>query len=119
MSDQSSLWFYVKMFKMKKLRSSGLIRPQLKPSNSKYKYCDFVKMVYETQHVDKSEVDSGGSRIFHWGGANLRHICFSVKTYAKTKELDPVGGVCRGRPLDLPMAEHLCCLLTHYVRLKR
>ena len=28
------------------------------------------------------------------GGANLRHIHFSAKTYAKTKEIDPVGGAC-------------------------
>ena len=27
------------------------------------------------------------------GGANLRCIHFSVKKYAKTKEIDPVGGV--------------------------
>ena len=27
-----------------------------------------------------------------WGGADLRHGCFSAKTYAKMKELDPVGG---------------------------
>ena len=26
------------------------------------------------------------------GGADLRCGCFSAKTYAKTKELDPVGG---------------------------
>ena len=26
------------------------------------------------------------------GGANLRHRCFSVKTYVKTKEFGPVGG---------------------------
>ena len=26
------------------------------------------------------------------GGANLRHIHFSAKTYAKTKEMDFVGG---------------------------
>ena len=26
------------------------------------------------------------------GYAELRHQCFSVETYAKTKELDPVGG---------------------------
>ena len=26
------------------------------------------------------------------GGTDLRHGCFSAKTYAKTKELDPVGG---------------------------
>ena len=27
-----------------------------------------------------------------WGGANLRRIHFSVKTYVKMKEIDPVGG---------------------------
>ena len=50
---------------------------------------------------------SGGSRISRWGGAdplgggaNLQCIHFSAKTYAKTKEMDPVGG---GRPLDPPM----------------
>ena len=33
------------------------------------------------------------------GGANLRRVCFSVKTNAKTKELDPVGrGGARGAP---------------------
>ena len=26
------------------------------------------------------------------GGTNLRHVHFSVKTYVKTKEIDPVGG---------------------------
>ena len=37
---------------------------------------------------------SGRSRISRWGGggADLRHVCFSAKTCAKTKELDPVGG---------------------------
>ena len=41
---------------------------------------------------------SGGSRISRWGvpsrwgGANLRRGYFSAKMYAKTKELDPVGG---------------------------
>ena len=41
------------------------------------------------------------------GGTNLRRIHFSVETYAKTKEIDPVGGgggACRRRPpLDPPM----------------
>ena len=27
-----------------------------------------------------------------WGGTNLRHVHFLAKTYAKTKEIDPVGG---------------------------
>ena len=53
---------------------------------------------------------SDGSRISHWGvpthwgGANLRRIHFSVKTYVKTKEIDPVGGARAGdAPLDPPM----------------
>ena len=29
------------------------------------------------------------------GGANLQHVHFSAKTYAKMKEIDPVGGVAR------------------------
>ena len=36
----------------------------------------------------------GGSRISRWGGGGADLQCghFSTKTYAKTKELDPVGG---------------------------
>ena len=30
------------------------------------------------------------------GGANLRGVHFSAKTYAKTKEIDPVGGARAG-----------------------
>ena len=30
------------------------------------------------------------------GGANRRHVCFSAKTNAETKELDPVGGARAG-----------------------
>ena len=33
-----------------------------------------------------------GGALTHWGGANLRHVHFLVKTYAKMKEMDPVGG---------------------------
>ena len=41
---------------------------------------------------------------FLLGGADLQRVHFSVKTYAKTKEMDPVGGVCAGgAPLDPPM----------------
>ena len=32
------------------------------------------------------------------GGANLRRIHFSAKMYAKTKEMDPVGGRAGGAP---------------------
>ena len=50
-------------------------------------------------YVVSNKVYSGGSRISRWvgGAANFRCRHFSVKTYAKTKELDPVGsanGLC-------------------------
>ena len=55
--------------------------------------------------------DSGGSRISRWGDADLRRVCFSVKTFGKTKELDPIGeGTRRWRPLDLPMSQHNHCI---------
>ena len=37
------------------------------------------------------------------GGVDLRRGHFSVKMYAKMKELGPMGGVRRARPLDPPM----------------
>ena len=38
------------------------------------------------------------------GGFGLQHGHFSVKMYAKMKELGPVGGACTGHaPLDPPM----------------
>ena len=42
------------------------------------------------------------------GGANLRRVHFSAKTYVKTKKIDPVGGGGGGGapaapPLDPPM----------------
>ena len=37
------------------------------------------------------------------GGVDLRRGHFSAKIYAKTKELGPIGGMRRARPLDLPM----------------
>ena len=58
----------------------------------------------------KMSQTSGGSRISRWGGgadplggANLRCVHFLVKTYAKTKEMDPVGGRTGGAPPDPPM----------------
>ena len=63
---------------------------------------------------------SSGSRISHWGGrrravwggADLQRGHFSAKTYAKTKELDPVGGVRAGStPLDPPMDVYGCVTL--------
>ena len=51
-----------------------------------------------------------GSRIFRrggvdpfWGGFGLQRGHFSVKMYAKMKELGPVGGRAGARPLDPPM----------------
>ena len=38
-----------------------------------------------------------------WGGFGLQHGQFSVKMYAKMKELGPVGGRAPARPLDPPM----------------
>ena len=35
-----------------------------------------------------------------WGGTNLRCVHFSAKMYAKTKEIDPVGG--GGAPAATP-----------------
>ena len=52
----------------------------------------------------------------HWGGADLRRIHFSVKTYAKTKEMNPVGGGgghVPVAPLDLPMT-HVKVSNTHW-----
>ena len=47
----------------------------------------------------------GGGMPTHWGGTNLRRVHFSVKTYVKTKEIDPVGGAhASGTPLDPPMS---------------
>ena len=48
----------------------------------------------------------------HWGGVDLQHGHFSVKMYAKTKELGPIGGVCRARPppLDPPMGGVCVCM---------
>ena len=46
----------------------------------------------------------GGGTLSHWGAADLQCGCFSTKTYAKMKELDPVGGAhTSGTPLDPPM----------------
>ena len=46
----------------------------------------------------------GGAWTHFGGGFGLQHGHFSVKMYAKTKELGPVGGgVRRHAPLDPPM----------------
>ena len=49
-------------------------------------------------------IGGGGADPLGGGGANLQHVYFLAKTYAKTKEIDPVGGGARRRPpLDPPM----------------
>ena len=42
------------------------------------------------------------------GGTDLRRIHFSLKTYAKTKEMDPVGG---GAPAVPPWIRQWCFFL--------
>ena len=42
------------------------------------------------------------------GGANLRPVHFSAKMYAKTKEMDPVGGRASGAP---PGSANVFCTL--------
>ena len=45
-----------------------------------------------------------GFPVWGGGGANLRRVHFSAKTYVKTKEIDPVGGGAPAAPpLDPPM----------------
>ena len=49
------------------------------------------------------------------GGANLRCVHFSAKTYAKMKEIDPVGGGGARRrrpPLDPPINKSIFFILT-------
>ena len=47
-------------------------------------------------------VGGGGADLL--GGTNLRCVHFLAKTYAKMKEIDPVGGyVLAAPPLDPPM----------------
>ena len=75
-----------------------------------------------------SAQSSGGSRISRWGwgwgggadplgGANLQRIYFLAKTYAKMKEMDPVGGrgVRRRRPPGSANAVHGKILLSQYL----
>ena len=57
------------------------------------------KPFYCYRYQDALSVIRAGSRIFHrggidpfWGGFGLQRGHFSVKMYAKMKELGPVGG---------------------------
>ena len=65
--------------------------------------CDVTAHALNLEH-SKQKHCSGGSRISHWGapthwgGANLRHVHFLAKMYAKIKEIDPVGGACAMAP---------------------
>ena len=54
-------------------------------------------MVHKKDQLVQDAISSGGSRISHWGDADLQHTHFLEKTYAKTKELGSVRGrVCTG-----------------------
>ena len=50
---------------MPKKSSQGYIRPRPIPSNSKYKYSDFVDPVYETDKVPKDEMECLNCRATH------------------------------------------------------
>ena len=58
-----------------------------------------------------SRISLGGGTDLLGGGTNLLYVYFSVKTYAKTKELDPVVGRAPGAPLDPPMESLDSCLI--------
>ena len=58
--------------KMPKLKSSGSVRPKPIPSNCKYKYCDFMEPVYETQRVSKKEVETLCCQVMHC--IRLKHM---------------------------------------------
>ena len=65
--------------------------------------CLIQQFMYELAVADPG-FPVGGAQTC-WGGANLRRVHFLVKTYVKTKEMDPVGGARTGSaPLDPPMA---------------
>ena len=53
-----------------------------------------------------------------WGGGGfgLQHGHFSVKMYAKMKELGPVGGRAPARPPDPPMLISLFSLMLNYAK---
>ena len=66
------------------------------------KHCKNRKLISQISEIRSSlfcYVNAVADPVFPVGGADLRRGCFSEKTYAKTKELDPVGGA----PLDPPM----------------
>ena len=85
----------------------------------RYKVFDHCTTSYPRTNCTKLEdmdmvIFSGGSRISHWGGGtNFRCRHFLVKTYAKMKELDPIGGGgAGGTLLDPPMTFHLKVILS-------
>ena len=58
-------------------------------------YYEQVTSIFVKIRQQFSVADPGfpiGGALTRWGDANLRCIHFSVKTYAITKEIDPVGG---------------------------
>ena len=61
----------------------------------------FIPRIYS--HIILTVADPGFP--IGGGGANFRRIHFLAKMYAKTKEIDPVGGGAPAPPLDPPMPE--------------
>ena len=58
--------------------------------------CDTGTLLQDPHQLRIQDFQLGGA-LSRWGGADLRRGCFSVKTYVKTKELDPIGGGARQR----------------------
>ena len=78
----------------------------VRPKNNKL----FKSKCFFDFHFKVTIIYRAGSRIFRRGGRGpilggfgLQRGHFSVKMYAKMKELGPVGGVRRHGPLDPPM----------------
>ena len=66
-----------------------------------------MKQFFNWSYYSVSVADPGfpiGGAPTHWGGTDLQCVHFLVKTYAKTKEMDPVGGGVGGwRALAAPL----------------
>ena len=68
--------------------------------------CNF-KLVPRIPASGGSRISRWGEALSRWGGTDLRCGCFLAKTYVKTKELDPVGGVHWWRPPWIRQCLHL------------
>ena len=68
------------------------------PTADKFRVNPITELHFKYYHQWRIQDFPLGGRRPVGGGANLWHIHFSVKTYAKTKEIDPVGGARAAAP---------------------